>query len=251
MKRRLWNGYAPSINKSHRYKVTADHRIACQVTIGDLGEFPAVAAGKYPEILSQRPEGGSFRINEWKQLIVPAWQNTDTHGFFCENELPGHRFSFRLSPTPWLLQLLWRLGLRRCLRLRSALARLEVDNSRGDFQPGDRWELATVTDGGDHYPVFQEVGTPHKYDLHSQTLSRKLQSGPDSISMHSTLRVAFSKALGEGKPMGPPSGRFYVNEHGIIFLPGSAVARGFPVFVAKVDVDGGRWFDRFPNSGAP
>lgn len=210
-----WLGYAPATIRTHKYAVRyhprLGRRVTCTLNDRDTGaEVTLFSPEPHPKIESRIPDGGPFFVNEWKQVLKPILGEEGYRDVLYLGEFPELHFQFRFRDRVF-------------------------DNALSDdLRPGDRWEQ-------------QEVGMMYSYDLSQGTVSREIISWEDFAAVHQTetldhpagnLLEAFARA----RP-GRRAGRFYVNEHGIVFLPATEEA-DMPVYVGRIDIRVDPWFDR-------
>ena len=219
----MWSGYAPSVTTSRKYAVKyrsgkgwwvtctlIDRRTGWVVTLYSLGQ--------HPEIIDHIPSGGSFFVNEWKQVLKPTG-----------NELREVRY----------------IGEFPSLHFRFAYGNRILDNAQTEgLRPGDPWE-------------HQEVGMRYSYNLSEGLVSRRVVRVEDGyeyearedVRPHQRLLDAFGRARPERM-----AGRFYANEHGVVVLP-ALFPDELPVFVGRVEISKDSWFVKKkmaqarPNSG--
>jgi len=216
-----WLGYAPATIRAHKYAVRyhpkLGWRVACTLNDRDAGaEVTLFSPEPHPEIESRIPDGGPFFVNEWKQVLKPLLGEEGYRDVLYLGEFSDLHFHFRWGDRTF-------------------------DNASSDgLKPGDRWE-------------HQEVGMMYQYDLSQGTISRETISWEDFAAVHRTETLddpppRLLKAFGQARP-GRRAGRFYVNEHGIVFLP-AAEESDMPVYVGKIDLENDRWFAKYEPDAA-
>lgn len=210
-----WLGYAPATIRTHKYAVQyhpkLGWRVACTLNDRDTGaEVTLFSPEPHPEIESQIPDGGPFFVNEWKQVLKPVLGEEGYRDVLYLGEFPDLHFRFQFR------------------------GRIFDNGISEGLEPGDGWQQ-------------QEVGMMYQYDLSKHLISREIISWEDFAAVHQKetldsppdrLLDAFARA----RP-GRRAGRFYVNEHGIVFLPAADEA-DMPVFVGRIDVERDPWFDK-------
>ena len=206
------------VTRKHRYAVRRHHdngewRVSCLVT-PRMGVW-AHAFDHCPDIEAELPEGGAFWVNEWKQV----WRadRAGRRALFV-GEFPDLHLRFALS--------------RRSPAPVSAEQRVYDGARCQGLRPGDDWP--------EH-----EAGMKYRYDLRKKTVWRNLKIGGDRGLGESRDAIQAPKKLLDAFRAARPNrenGRFYINEHGIVFLPG-LTDLDRPVFVARINVNVG-WFPR-------
>ena len=210
-----WLGFAPATIQAHKYAVRYHprlrRRVACRIYDRERdAEVTLFSPRSHPEIESGIPDGGPFFVNEWKQVLKPVLGGDGFREVLYLGEFPDLRFRFVFG------------------------GRVFDNADVQGLRPGDRWE-------------HQEAGMMYKYDLSQGVISREIVSWEEYAAVHETetldspspaLLSAFARARASRR-----SGRFYVNEHGIIFLPAAREA-DMPVFVGRVDVTSDPWFQK-------
>lgn len=210
-----WLGYAPATIRAHKYAVRyhpkLGRRVACVIPDRERdAEVTLFSRVPHPEIESRIPDGGPFFVNEWKQVLKPVLGGEGFREVLYLGEFPDLRFRFSFRDRVF-------------------------DNAASDgLRPGDEWK-------------HQEVGMRYKYDLSVGTISREIISWEDFAAVYETetLEITASgllSAFARARP-GRRAGRFYVNEHGLAFLPRTEGAR-MPVFVGRVDIESDPWFEK-------
>ena len=210
-----WLGYAPSSLRANEYAVRyhprLGWRVACPVHDRASGaELTLYSRVPHPEIESHIPDGGPFLVNEWKQVLKPVQVEEGFRDVLYLGEFPRLRFRFSFRDRIF-------------------------DNASTDgLCPGDEW-------------THQEVGMRYRYDLSAGTISREIVSWEDFAAVHETETLdspspSLLSALGRARA-GRRSGRLYVNEHGIVFLPATKQEQT-PVFVGRIDVESDPWFEK-------
>ena len=210
-----WLGYAPATTRAHKYAVRhhpkLGWRVACVIPDRERdAEVTLFSPVPHPEIESRIPDGGPFFVNEWKQVLKPVLGGEGFREVLYLGEFPDLRFRFSFRDRVF-------------------------DNASSDgLRPGDEWK-------------HQEVGMRYKYDLSVGTISREIISWEDFAAVYETetLEIPASgllSAFARARP-GRRAGRFYVNEHGLAFLP-TTEGETMPVFVGRVDVESDPWFEK-------
>ena len=211
-----WLGHAPATIQAHKYAVRYHPklrwRVACRLHDRQRdAEVTLFSPVPRPEIESRIPDGGPFFVNEWKQVLKPVLAGDGFREVLYLGEFPNLHFRFVFG------------------------GRVFDNADVQGLRPGDRW-------------AHQEAGMMYKYDLSQGVISREIVSWEEFAAVHetetldnpsSTLLSAFARARPSRR-----SGRFYVNEHGIVFLPATREV-DLPVFVGRVDVTSDPWFKKY------
>ena len=210
-----WLGYAPATIRAHKYAVRyhpkLGRRVACVIPERERdAEVTLFSRVPHPDIEARIPDGGPFFVNEWKQVLKPVLGEEGFRQVLYLGEFPDlhFRFSFR--------------------------GRVFDNASIKGLRPGDEWK-------------HQEVGMRYKYDLSVGTISRETISWEDFAAVYKTETLespapSLLSALARARP-GHRAGRFYVNEHGLAFLPRTEGTQ-MPVFVGRADVESDPWFEK-------
>ena len=205
-----------SVTRKHRYGVrwNSDEgrwRVSCLVA-PEAGRW-APAFGRCPAIEEEFPQGGAFWVNEWNQIW--RWDEA-RRAARCIGEFPALHLRFELP----------------------ASSRRSVQSERKIYDGGRCEALRAGSEWTEH-----EAGMKYRYNLPEGRLWRNVLG--DGVERKEMIEAPSSSLLGALKAARPDrqSGRFYVNEHGVVFLP-SLENRGSPVFVGQIDVNSVNWFPK-------
>lgn len=212
-----WFGYAPATVKSHKYSVKyhpkLGRRVACTVVDRKaFMELTLFSPEPHPEIEDHIPDGGPFFVNEWKQILKPVMGEDGYREVVYLGEFPDLHFRFRFQGH-------------------------DFDNAKVDgLSPGDPWP-------------HQEAGMQYAYDLTRGVISRELVRWEDFAGVRQIEELSgppeeLMKAFQVARP-GRRSGRFYINEHGVVLLPRTEEEDDSPVYVGRVAVGRDSWFEKY------
>lgn len=211
----VWLGYAPAALSANEYAVRyhprLGRRVSCRIRDrAGAREITLYSRVPHPGIESQIPDGGPFFVNEWKQVLKPVQGDDGVREVLYFGEFPHLHFEFSFQ------------------------GRVFDNASNEGLSPGDEW-------------LQPEVGMRYKYDLSEGTISREIVKWDEFAAVHATETLdrpaaSLLSALNQARP-GRRAGRFYVNEHGIAFLP-SAQEDPKPVYVARIDIGTDPWFEK-------
>ena len=216
-----WLGYAPAMVGSHKYVVAYHPKLGFRVAVRipereRSREITLFCLDPHPEIEDQIKDGGPFFVNEWKQVLKPLKGEEGYRKVTYLGELPDLRFRFRYHD------------------------RIFDNSDTAGLQPGDPWP-------------HQETGMMYKYDLSRSKITREIVEWEDFASTETTEDVPSApphllSALEKAK-RGQRAGRFYVNEHGVVFAPIDEAGLVGMTYVGRLDLARDPWFPKYEGEG--